>query len=392
MRQAKKECPVCGSKNVSVFLDIRGAPLHCNILWKRREDAIKARRGDLLLGFCLVCGHVFNTAFMPEVMRYSEEYENSLHFSPFFRDYARALAVELIERHNLYEKDIIEIGCGKGDFLILLSELGGNRGVGFDASYVDERLDSSTDRVTFIKDLYSERYSSYKGDLILSRQVLEHIEDPRSFVEKMHQAMGPNLRAIVFFEVPNFLYTIKELAIWDIIYEHCSYFTPLSFRRLFNSGFRVERVEESFNGQFLCLEARSVEASRRRVYVEKPALERLKRDVEAFSLKYTEKIAAWKAELQCIAARGQKAVVWGGGSKGVTFLNTFMSDTQITHVVDINPYKQGKYIPGTGHEIVGPKALKEISPDLIIVMNPIYIGEIWEMVKERGVKCRILTA
>lgn len=391
MRFPNKKCPVCDSSSISIFLDIREVPVHCNVLWKRREDAKKAKRGCLRLGLCQDCGHVFNTAFEPKAVKYSEEYENSLHFSPFFQDYAQNLAARLIERHNLREKDIIEIGCGKGEFLMLLSEMGGNRGVGFDASYAEERLCANTENVTFIKDLYSERYSEYRGDLILSRQVLEHLEDPRSFVEDLRTSIGSET-GVVFFEVPNFLHTIKELAIWDIIYEHYSYFTPNSFKRLFNNGFRVERIEESFEGQFLCLEASSAAASRKRAYRARLALDGLKKDVAAFTLKYHEKVTAWKAELQRMSAAGQKAVVWGGGSKGVTFLNTFSPASQITHVIDINPHKHGKFTPGTGHEIVGPEALKEINPDLILVMNPIYIGEIWEMLRSMEVKCRILTA
>lgn len=377
---------------VSVFLDVREVPAHCNILWKKREDALNVPLGDLRLGFCFSCGHVFNTAFEPEAIRYSQEYENSLHFSPFFQDYARELAIKLIDRHDLYEKDIIEIGCGKGDFLLLLSELGGNRGVGFDSSYVEDRLDCSNNKVTFIRDLYSEQYSDYKGDLILSRQVLEHVEDPRAFVEQLRAAIGPRRRTVVFFEVPNFQHTIKDLAIWDIIYEHYSYFTQLSIKRLFSSGFRVERVEEGFDGQFLCLEAISAESTRRKFRLPDEELDLLKHDIASFSRRYTERIREWNAELESMAARGQKAIVWGSGSKGVSFLNMFKLAHQITHAVDINPYKQGNYVPGTGHEIVGPEDLRTIRPDLIIVMNPIYIGEIWEMVKEMGLKCRILTA
>ena len=395
MREKKNICPVCGSKSVSIFAEVKEVLIHCNLLWNTRESALNARRGELKLGFCMNCGHVFNTAFDPEAMKYSEEYENSLHFSPFFQDYARSLAVKLIERYDLYEKDIIEIGCGKGDFLLLLSELGGNRAIGFDASYIRDPLDSRCSKVSFIQDLYSEKYSHFKGDMILSRQVLEHIKSPRLFVKNMRSATGSRPGAVVFCEVPNFMHTIKELAVWDIIYEHYSYFTPTSFRRLFKAdGFRIERLEESFEGQFLCLEAKPAETPARdeNEDEDKPAFDALMLEVAAFFRRYTDKIAAWKCELTRTAVRGQKAVVWGAGSKGVSFINTLKAAGQISHVVDINPRKQGKFVPGTGQEIVGPEALKDIDPDLIIIMNPIYISEIWETVKSMGLNCRILTA
>ncbi|CAG1066068.1 hypothetical protein BAC1_01666 [uncultured bacterium] len=392
MTGRNNKCPICESGAVLLFAEVKDALVHCNTLWKSREMALKARRGVLKLGFCNRCGHVFNTAFDPEAMKYAEEYENSLHFSPVFQDYARSLAVKLIERYGLYEKEIIEIGCGKGDFLLLMSELGGNSGIGFDASFIRDRNDSRSRKVSFIQDLYSEKYAHFKGDMILSRQVLEHIRSPRSFVRKMRSATGSRPGAMVFCEVPNFMHTIKELAVWDIIYEHYSYFTPLSFRRLFNSdGFRVQSLEEGFNGQFLCLEAAPVE-NMHKTAEEAPGLDSLMREVSAFFHRYTNKIAAWKNELEKIAARGQRAAVWGAGSKGVSFLNTLKTAAEIDHVIDINPYKQGNYVPGTGQEIVGPEALREIDPDLIIIMNPIYTSEIWETVKRMGLKCRLLTA
>lgn len=393
MKERKNTCPVCASNSVSIFAAVKEALVHCNVLWDTREAAINARRAELSLGFCTKCGHVFNTAFDPEAMKYSGSYENSLHFSPVFQDYARNLAVKLIEKYNLHEKDIIEIGCGKGDFLLLMSELGGNRAIGFDASYNHDRHDSADSRVSFVKDLYSEKYSHFKGDMVLSRQVLEHINSPRSFVNLMRTATGARPGAVVFCEVPNFMHIMKELAVWDIIYEHYSYFTPMSLSHLFkNDGFKIEKLEESYEGQFLCLEATPAQYTGIPATEDKPGLDLLMRTVAAFFRRYTEKVAAWKCELERIAVRGQKTVVWGTGSKGVSFLNTLKTSGQISHVVDINPHKHGKYVPGTGQEIVGPESLKDIDPDLIIIMNPIYISEIWDTVKRMGLKCRILTA
>jgi hypothetical protein len=44
--------------------------------------------------------------------------------------------------------------------------------------------------------------------------------------------------------------------------------------------------------------------------------------------------------------------------------------------VDINPYKQGKFTPGSGHPVIAPGALIEQPPDMVVVMNPIYVGEV----------------
>ena len=138
----KYVCPVCDSKNIDIFIEIPDIPVYCNLLFSSRREAINASRSDIRLGFCNNCTHVYNYAFDPDLMDYTLEYENSLQFSPRFQEYATQLAADLVKRHQLYNKDIIEIGCGDGDFLALLCELGNNRGLGFDPSHVPD-LDST---------------------------------------------------------------------------------------------------------------------------------------------------------------------------------------------------------------------------------------------------------
>ena len=75
-------------------------------------------------------------------------------------------------------------------------------------------------------------------------------------------------------------------------------------------------------------------------------------------------------------------MLWGGGSKGVSFLTTLGLTEEIAAAVDVNPYKQGKFMPGTAHPVIAPKALIDQPADLVIVMNPIYVPEIELSLKE----------
>lgn len=387
-----KTCPVCDSSDISVFIEIPEVPVHCNLLHPTRDQAMRARRGDIQLAFCTSCGHVFNIAFDPDPMKYSQEYENSLHFSPRFQEYAKSLAARLIERYDLHNKDIIEIGCGKGDFLRLLCKLGGNRGVGFDPSYVPKRTDKKDkEQITFIRDFYSERYASYKADLICCRHVLEHIQFPRDFLISLLRTIGNQTDTAVFFEVPNVMFTLRDLSIWDIIYEHCAYFSLSSLARLFTScGFEVSELAEAFGGQFLCVEAFPLEDSADSRRDHWNVFEGMAHDVATFSETYQRKVQTWKNELDKLGHEGKRVVVWGGGSKGVTFLNTLKAD-QIKYVVDINPHKHGMHVAGTGQNIVPPKFLREYQPDTVVVMNPIYTDEIRRAAKNVNVNAKIVT-
>src|SRR5262245_18135565 len=164
---SKSMCPVCNSADVVAFVEIPQVPIHCNLLWSSREEALTAPKGDIRLGFCGECGHTCNQVFNPDLMQYTQHYENSLHFSPRFQEYAGSLIAQLMNRYNLQGKNIIEIGCGKGEFLALLCEEGRNHGDGFDPGYDGGSASGgATDNVTFIRDFYSEAYAGYPADFI----------------------------------------------------------------------------------------------------------------------------------------------------------------------------------------------------------------------------------
>jgi hypothetical protein len=376
--QNQKTCPICDSKDIKKFIEISQVPVYCNLLFNTRQEALSVPKADMKLGFCKKCGHVYNYAFDPSLMDYRLDYENSLHFSPRFQEYAEGLANDLVERYNLRNKDIIEIGCGDGDFLSSLCLLGNNRGLGFDPSHVPD-LDKtgSKNNITFIRDYYAEKYSEYMADLICCRHVLEHIRSPQEFVRTIRRTIGNRPGTVVFFEVPNVMFTLKDLGIWDLIYEHCSYFSSHSLAYLFDScGFETQRLSEAFEGQFLCIDTLPIQATSKFDGTGRRLSDNMADHVSAFSGCYYKKVEEWNQRLGRARNNGLKTVVWGAGSKGVTFLNTLQDQSQIKYIVDINPHKQGMHVAGTGQEIVSPEFLQKHNPDIVVSMNPIYLEEV----------------
>lgn len=389
---SNQTCAVCGSPHLEIFFEMLEVPVYCNLLWSEQQAARNCPKGDIKLAFCSKCGFITNVAFDPVKLGYSQDYENSLHYSPRFQEYAQSLAAGLVERHNLYDKDIIEIGCGKGDFLISLCELGNNRGVGFDPSYVPRsEHDSMANRVQFIQDFYSEHYKDYQADLICCRHTLEHVSNPADLLKPLRLAIGDRLNTVVFFEVPNALDTFQHLAIWDIIYEHCCYFATTALKQAFSRcGFRVGELTETYAGQFLCLEALPVSEQEPLTDRQVDELDRLAHNIATFTARFQDKVAAWQQKLEQITQAGQRAVSWGAGSKGVTFLNLLNIQDSIQYVVDLNPRKQGMYVAGTGQKIVPPEFLRDYQPDVIFVMNHIYENEIRQLTADLGLNPELL--
>ena len=120
-------------------------------------------------------------------------------------------------------------------------------------------------------------------------------------------------------------------------------------------------------------------------------MEDLKQDIQQFQTQITEKLASWRSHLETAQSQGKRVVIWGSGSKCVAFLTTLDAADAVDYVVDINPHRHGKFIPGVGHEIRSPDSLKDAPPEQIIIMNSIYRSEIQGMLETMGITTELLT-
>ena len=385
-------CPVCQSSELERFFRLPNVPVYCNVLWDTPQAARQCPKGDIELALCRRCGMIANVAFDPARVAYDSDYENSLHFSPLFQKYAESLARRLVHDYALQGKTVIEIGCGKGEFLALLCRLGGNRGIGFDRSYVDGRVDTTAGKgLSVIRDHSSERYADLACDLLCCRHTLEHISDPAIFLSGIRGALGQR-QVPVYFEVPNAWFTLRQGGIWDVIYEHCSYFCPPALAHLFRQcRLSVREVREGFAGQFLCVHAASGNGAPSGIATQEDEdqVAQTLEDARKFGTEFQEKVKQWRKTLQDLRQSGKRAVVWGAGSKGVTFLNT-VREEGVEYVVDLNPHKHERYIPGTGQRVVPPAFLQEYRPEVVVVMNPIYRDEIQGQVRSLGLTAEVM--
>ena len=384
-------CPVCQSTAVADFLEFRSMPASIGIQWPSQEEARACRRGEVALTFCGECGYIWNRSFDPSRLEYSKRYDNSLDFSPVFQRYAQELARRLVETYDLREKRVVEIGCGKGHFLNLICEEGHNRGIGFDPSYEGDRVQGpAASRITYVQDLYGEKHTEHTGELVCCRHVLEHIGDVLGFLATVKRAIAHSPSTVVYCEVPDARFILEKFSIWDIIYEHCNYFSRESLANLFRRcGFDILRVDETYGGQFLSVEARLDLRGERAPHQDEDVSD-LRRLVDRFAGQARDRLASWQQRLTELRQARRKTVLWGGGSKAVSFLNMLGIGDEIPFVVDINPHKQGLFLGGTGQRIVSPDFLKEFQPEVVVLMNPIYRSEVARQLREMGLNVEIV--
>lgn len=379
-------CPCCGTAAMRVFYRVARVPTNSCILLRSREEALSYPRGDIELGFCGNCGFICNTAFDPKLTEYSGRYEETQAFSSTFNAFHDRLARSLVERHGLRNRELIEIGCGKGEFLRLLCDLGNNRGLGFDPGYSEARGDAlGRAKFSVIRDFFSERYADRSADFVCCKMTLEHIPAPLAFVgAAVRTVRQPD--GVLFIQVPESLRIVQSCAFEDIYYEHCSYFSAGSLGRLLQRlGMKVLATEVAYDGQYLTVEATFPTAGQKTA--REPVVDdiaELERGVSTFPARMERKLAQWQERLALWRSLGKRVVIWGSGSKGVSFLTGVPGADVVSHAVDINPYRRGYYMPATGQSIVGPEDLRELRPDVVIVMNSVYANEIQATLAYRG--------
>jgi SAM-dependent methyltransferase len=391
--QAGRRCVCCGAPELAIFYTARRAPVQSMLLLDSSEEALAFPTGDITLGFCGRCGFITNMSFDQATQEYSEKYEASQGFSPTFNAFHQRLALQLIDRYRLRNRRVIEIGCGQGEFLTLLCELGNNRGLGFDPVFSPGRaqLPPGLD-LTIVDDLYSERYADQQADLICCKMTLEHLPDPSALIGTIRRAIGGNTETVVFFQIPNVRPILHDGAFWEIYYEHCSYFSPGALARLFRRcGFTVSDLWTDYDDQYLMVEARpSTGPSAPSPLPIEESPEELAELVARFSEAAHAATERWRERLRGFGAAGKRVVLWGSGSRGVGFLASIAIDGVVSAVVDINPYRQGKFMAGTGQPIIAPQALRAEPPDAVIIMNPIYREEIRRDLEQLGLSPELL--
>jgi len=335
-------------------------PAMQNVLFTNREKALNAPRAELSL-VMHPSGYVVNSSFNPNLVKYDSQYQNDQGYSGAFKkhllfvvDYCKQFCPSLASL-------IVDVGCGKGGFVDLM-RLEGLNAVGYDNTYEGNS--------PYVRKTFFSSSSHEHGDLLTLRHVLEHVQDPWAFISDLAFANGR--KGLLYIEVPDLVWILKNHAYYDLFHEHVNYFCLNDFSRCYPEA--LKSSVSLFNGQYLgvVLDLSLVPRCAPSPDVSVNYFESL---LSSFnSLARHEMKAYAKARLS------RRLVIWGGASKGVVFAAKAPRDVlnKLSFAIDINPKKSHQYMPISGLEVLHPQEGLDFlrADDTVIIVNPNYEKEI----------------
>jgi SAM-dependent methyltransferase len=217
----------------------------------------------------------------------------------------------------------------------------------------------------------------HRADLLIGNNVFAHVPDLNDFIAGLAVLLKPE--GVLSLEFPHLQKLIAECQFDTIYHEHFSYFSLLAASRALNRhGLEVFDVEQiPTHGGSLRVLAAHAAAARRRL-TDRPA--RVLDDEAKAGLHSVTKYLSFDVQAQAakrsllrflIEARenGQRVVGYGAPAKGNTLLNYCgIRRDLVDYTVDRNPYKQGRYLPGSRLPIFAPERIDETKPDYVLIL------------------------
>jgi SAM-dependent methyltransferase len=371
-------CPICSHTGSMDFFDAPAIPVTCASIFRTRAEALAVPRGALTLTTCNACSFVYNRVFNPSLGEIGARYESSQAASVHFGTYADGLAHEWIERYELTGKTVLEVGCGNGDFLLRLLQGGVATAVGIDP-FVDPSRRAAGLRL--VADSFDERWLDQSADALVCRHTLEHIQSTSSFLRLLRNWAARDRRRVLLFELPAAERVFAERAFWDVYYEHCNYFTSDTLRYAFElAGFEVLALRQVYGEQYLIIEARAGAS----VAPKRPDVEAAQEAYRSYGVEVRASIERCQRALDHLKREAAPLMLWQGASKTVGFTALLRDPSVISGAVDLSPQRHGKFLPGSGMSVHAPAELQRLRPGNIVLMNPLYLGEVTAQVRGLG--------
>jgi SAM-dependent methyltransferase len=379
MESALPICRFCRNPIRRTVVDLGMSPL-C-------ESYVEADRLDDMEPFYPLHVRICDSCFLVQLRAYVPpeeiftEYAYFSSYSTSWLEHARRYADMISERLRLgRDKLVVELGSNDGYLLQAFVERGisvlGIEPAGNVAEVAVER--GVPTEVAFFGADTARRLAAEgrRADLLVANNVLAQVPDLNDFVAGMRLLLAPG--GVVTIEVPHLLRLLDRNQFDTIYHEHYSYFSLGTLQRILSAhGLTIFDVEElSTHGGSMRVYAAHADGH---VAADGSVADLLARE-DAAGLSTPEPYASFAARVQetkrrllevliSIKREGRSVAGYGAPGKGNTLLNYCgIRGDLVDYTVDRNPYKQGRFLPGTHIPIAHPSKIAERRPDFILIL------------------------
>lgn len=317
---------------------------------------------DLAVCQCTGCGLV---QLSNEPVPYYREVIRAAAVSEVIRDSKTRQFADFLRKYSLEGRKILEIGCGRGEFLSLLLPLDVKAyGMEYSESAVAECRKNGLDVSRGYPDRGTGTLSNGPFDAFLLLMFLEHMPEPSVALRVIYDNLVEN--AVGLVEVPNFDLVLRNKLFSEFIGDHLLYFTKETLQTTLQlNGFDVIEYDEVRDDYVISVVVKK--RSRLDISHFHDYLVKIKSDIDAYLNRFAPK----------------RVAVWGAGHQALAIIALTGIAGRIRYVVDSAPFKQGKYTPATHLPIVAPEALHSDPVDAAIVMAASYSDEVAGIIRQR---------
>ncbi len=374
----KNHCICCGKKlPVKPLFVLEDAPASAQDIPDAK--AVKGDRGVTLgLYQCEMCGLV---QFDCEPVSYYRDVIRAGGFTTTMTGLRREQYRRMIETYDLKGKKFIEVGCGRGEFIKVLTEFPVSvAGMEHKADLVDI---ARADGLCVWREFPERGDQNFEGgpyDVFLSFNFLEHQPDPSVMLQAIYHNLSEDGMGLV--TVPALEYIAEQGSYYELIRDHIAYYSMDTLRELLErNGFQVLE-EELINRDTIAMTVKKMPLTDQTLQNvgEEVRDDALARSLQAGYYKVQEEIDAWTANL---TAAGRTLALWGAGHQGFTLAATTKLGDCARYIIDSAPFKQGRFAPASHLPIVPPEHFYEEPVDAVLIVAPGYTDEIAGSAKEK---------